>query len=320
MKAVSDSVTSKIFPGKIWNDTDGIPIQAHGGGMLFYRDRYYWYGENKDAPTEEGGACGFRVPVIGISCYSSANLTQWKNEGLVLGANPDNPRHDLYPKNVLERPKVLFNKRTKKFVMWMHVDRADYGLAAVGIASAVSPTGPFFYHGCFRPGGEDSRDLTVFADSKGNAWSFHTSENNATMHIRRLTRDFLGVEPGICVKAFPKQFREAPAVFCWGKKYYMFSSGCTGWRPNEAQVAVADHPMGEWKLLGNPCIGPEADKTFFAQSTFVFPLAGKKKKFVAMFDQWEKTNLGASRYVWLPIELQNGIPSVQWQESWEPNH
>ena len=40
-------------PGRIWLDTDGNPIQAHGGGILYDgRTRtYYWYGEYKDGPT-----------------------------------------------------------------------------------------------------------------------------------------------------------------------------------------------------------------------------------------------------------------------------
>lgn len=42
-----------FYPGKIWLDTDGNPIQAHGGGVLFDErtETYYWYGENKDGPT-----------------------------------------------------------------------------------------------------------------------------------------------------------------------------------------------------------------------------------------------------------------------------
>lgn len=41
------------YPGRIWLDTDGNPIQAHGGGILYdKRSRmYYWYGEYKDGPT-----------------------------------------------------------------------------------------------------------------------------------------------------------------------------------------------------------------------------------------------------------------------------
>lgn len=41
------------YPGRLWLDTDGNPIQAHGGGVLYdQRSRtYYWYGEYKDGPT-----------------------------------------------------------------------------------------------------------------------------------------------------------------------------------------------------------------------------------------------------------------------------
>jgi hypothetical protein len=49
----SSSSTGYFCPGELWLDTDGNPIQAHGGGILFdVRDEtYYWYGENKDAAT-----------------------------------------------------------------------------------------------------------------------------------------------------------------------------------------------------------------------------------------------------------------------------
>lgn len=45
--------SSYYHPGRIWLDTDGNPIQAHGGGILFDQKSktYYWYGEYKDGPT-----------------------------------------------------------------------------------------------------------------------------------------------------------------------------------------------------------------------------------------------------------------------------
>lgn len=64
---------------------------------------------------------------------------------------------------VLERPKVLFNARSSKFVMWMHIDTADYELAHLGVAVSDHPLGPFKYLGSFRPHGQQSRDFTVFA-------------------------------------------------------------------------------------------------------------------------------------------------------------
>ena len=57
--------------------------------------------------------------------------------------------------------------------------------------------------------------------------------------------------------------------------------------------------MGEWTLLGNPCMGEsdmEAAQTFGAQSTFVLPAAGRPGSFVFMADQWNPENLSASRY------------------------
>ena len=35
----------------LWTDTEGKPIQAHGGMILQHKGIYYWYGENKDTET-----------------------------------------------------------------------------------------------------------------------------------------------------------------------------------------------------------------------------------------------------------------------------
>ena len=83
----------------------------------------------------------------------------------------------------------------------------------------------------------------------------------------------------------------------------MLSSGCTGWDPNVAELAVADSIMGQWTTIGNPCTGPDADKTFYAQSTYVQQVYGKGNAYIAMFDRWKKKNLEDSRYVWLPLEF-----------------
>ena len=95
------------------------------------------------------------------------------------------------------------------------------------------------------------------------------------MYISLLTDDYLKPS-GRFTRNFVKESREAPAVFKYNGKYYMLSSGCTGWDPNIAEIAVADSIMGTWKTIGNPCTGPDADKTFYAQSTYVQPVVGKK--------------------------------------------
>lgn len=307
-------------PGSVWNDTEGNPINAHGGGILFHDGTYYWYGEYKKGKTSlppEATWEAYRTDVAGISCYSSKDLVNWKNEGLVLSAVKDDAAHDLHTSKVLERPKVIFNKKTGKFVMWMHVDSADYSKAAAGVAVSDSPVGKFKYIESFRPNNAMSRDQTVFVDDDAKAYQFYSSEDNKTMYISELSDDYLRPS-GRFTRNFENLSREAPAVFKYNKKYYIITSGCSGWDPNVATIAAADTIMGLWTVQNKElCEGPDADKTFYAQSTYVIPVQGKEGAFIAMFDKWNKTDLESSRYVWLPLRIDKNGATVLWQEKWD---
>jgi len=259
------------------------------------------------------------VDVTGISCYSSSDLYNWKYEGNVLPAVKDDPNHELHTSKVLERPKVLYNRATKQFVMWMHVDSQDYALSHAGVATSDSPTGPFQYIGSLRPNGSMSRDMTVFVDDDGKAYQFYASENNATMHISLLTNDYLKPS-GRFVRAFEGRSMEAPTVFKHNGRYYLMASGCTGWAPNEARSAVAESIWGPWKELGNPCRGPESEVTFRGQSTFVLPVANKPGIFILMADRWNQNNLPDSRYLWLPVTFTDKGFEVRWQTTWRLNN
>lgn len=309
---------STIVNGVEWLDTSGNPVNAHGGGTLYHNGKYYWYGEYKKGktilPDWATWEC-YRTDVTGVGCYSSPDMVNWTFEGIVLPAVKDDSSHDLHPSKVLERPKVVYNAKTGKFVMWAHVESADYGKAAAGVAVSDSPTGPFKYLGSFRPNNAMSRDQTVFVDDDGKAYQFASSENNQTLYINELTDDYLR-PTGRFTRNFIGMSREAPAVFKKDGKYYMLSSGCTGWDPNKAELAVADSIMGSWTVIGDPCTGKDADKTFYAQSTYVQPVYGKKNLYVAMFDRWNKTDLENSRYVWLPMSFENGRITIPWRDKW----
>jgi len=303
----------RFHPGEIWRDTDGVPINAHGAGMLYHNGVYYWYGEFKIAGPEGNAA------QVGVSCYSSTDLLQWKNEGIVLPVVEDEA-HDLARGCILERPKVLYNAHTQRFVVWFHLELLGqgYGSARVGVASSDSPTGPFTYHRSFRPDGEMSRDMTLFADPDafdGTAYLFCASDDNQTIHIARLSDDYLGTS-GEYVRVFPGRYMEAPAVCKHNDRYWFIGSGCTGWAPNAARSAVAETPFGPWQELGNPCIGPNAELTFGAQSTYILPVAGKPGTFILLADRWNPDNPIDGRYVWLPLEFTADAVIVRWQDEW----
>lgn len=307
-------------PGQEWLDTVGHPIQAHGGGILYDKGVYYWFGENKNGETRVSEDGTHRVDVIGISCYSSRDLYQWKYEGLALAANTDDPNHDLHTVKVLERPKVIYNEKTKQYVMWCHVDTANYKFARAGVAVSEKPAGPYYYVGSVRPNQSESRDMTVFQDEDKKAYLVYSSEHNAALHISRLTDDYLA-QSGTFTRNFiadrPNAGREAPALFKYDGKYFLISSGCTGWDCNPAQYAMASDPMGTWNVLGNPCIGTGSETTFTAQSTFVLPIAGKPGCFIFMADRWNKHNLSDSRYVWLPFKMFGDTIRISWRDRWD---
>ena len=346
--AEDNSAHHQFFPGQTWQDADGQPINAHGGGILFHDGTYYWYGEAKSGrtflPDSNKSWGGTRVDVTGVSCYSSINLYDWKNEGLVLRAETNSTDHDLHTSKVVERPKVIYNRATKEFLMWMHVDIADYSAARCGVAVSAKPSGPFRYLESFRPDasawplnatdddkrsnvtnalardfqkGQMARDLTVFVDDDGKAYLFYASEENATMHVSLLTPDYHHTT-GKYARIFIDRSMEAPAVFKRAGKYYIVASGCTAWAPNAARMGVADSPMGPWRELANPCVGNDADKTFFCQSAFVLPVEGRNDLFIFLADRWNQWDLPESRYVWLPLAFTpEGGFTLSWQDAWQ---
>jgi beta-xylosidase len=307
---------TEFRPGETWRDTDGHPIQAHGGGILFAEGTYYWYGENKDAETVEK-----KVPFIGFNAYSSIDLLNWKNLGTVLAPVQDDPAHDLHTSALPERPKVIYNRETRQYVMWAHMDRLGpdkrRSMAHVGVAVSSSPAGPFRYLGSFRPNGCDSRDMTVFQDDDGSAWLLYASRRNLDLHITRLTDDYLGTVPEYEV-CFPGACREAPAVYKHNGQYFLLTSGCSGWFPNAAECAVAAALPGPWRVLGNPCEGTpeEINTTFQSQITFVLPVAGRPDCAMVMADRWNPDNLRDSRYVWLPVVHGKDRLRIAWHDRW----
>ena len=341
-------------PKEVWNDTEGNPINAHGGGILYHKGTYYWYGEYKVGKTvlpSDATWERYRTDVTGVSCYSSKDLLNWKFEGVALKAITDDPNSDIHPTQVLERPKVVYNKKTGKYVMWFHLELKGkgYGSAYAGVATATKPTGPFKFLKAGRvnpgkwplnmdkkdqtaeftkempdyvriirrdyPGGQMSRDMTIFVDDNGKAYHIYSSEGNITLHIAELTPDYTG-HTGKYVRAFINRYMEAPAICKHKGKYYLIASGCTGWAPNAARSAVAKNIAGPWMELKNPCVGPKAGITFGGQSTFILPVQGKPGKFIFMADIWRPKNAIDGRYLWLPMKWEGDQIILEWKDEW----
>ena len=295
-------------PGEEWYDTDGKIINAHGGGMLYYNKTYYWFGETRGRSASQG-----------VSVYSSKDLYNWKNEGLALAHDADSSS-DITTGSIIERPKVIYNKNTNQFVMWFHLELKGkgYSAARAGVAVSNTPTGPYKFLKSFRPNGNMSRDMTLYVDDKGTAYQIYSSRENYDMRIVELTPDYLS--PTTKDSLISSDHREAPAIFQHDKKYFLVTSACTGWAPNAANLYLSKSLFGNWQDTRNPMLGKDANMTFYAQSAYIFPVAGKKDAFIFMADKWNPKNLTDSRYIWLPVEFKNGEPNIEWKDEWDLNY
>lgn len=298
--------------GRCWLDDSGKLIQAHGGMIARFGEKWYWYGENKDIDNcVRDGKLTSRVDVVGVSCYSSTDLHSWHYEGLALSAVKDQPGHLLSPERVCERPKVIYSKKTGKYVMWFHCDSADYTFAHAGCAVSDTPEGPFTFLYAKLPGGRDCRDMTIYEDpTDGNAYLVHSGDWNKTMYFTQLNEertDFTGV----CYAHMINQMREAPALMYHEGLHYCVTSGCTGWAPNSALYSTCEHISTGMRLIDNPCEGENYRGTFGAQSTYIFEADGQA---YLMLDHWKPKDLRHSAYSFLPITFENGRMTVRWTD------
>ncbi|TDD23477.1 hypothetical protein E1218_17745 [Kribbella turkmenica] len=367
--AAAAEPSESFRPGQPWLDTNGQVIQAHGGQVVPSTDHrgrriYYWYGEDRSNGY-------FDSP--GVHAYSSYDLYNWKDEGLALRAmsSQDQFENDKYfaklyghytaaqkeivwrdlstnsvrtdgwaRPSILERPKVIYDRATRKWIMWVHSDgpasptgTSTYARAEAGVAIADSPTGPFRWIDSYRlnrvpsdsvpwcgtspafdPAGGMARDMNLFVDDDGTAYIIYSSEENRTMYISKLNEDYtyLSAAPENAlqgkdfVRTLPCNQREAPAMFKAEGTYYLVTSGATGWDPNPARYATSQNILGQFTDRGNPVSGDGAATTYRSQSTNVIPVDRKHNKFVFMGDRWTPSDLANAPYVWMPMSFGEG--------------
>ena len=119
---------NSIKPGQPMLDTEGKRIQAHGAGMIDDNGTYYWYGENKEFSKGKKN-----VWTWGIRCYSSKDLYNWKDEGLIIPPNLEDKKSSLHPSKPVDRPHIIKNKRTGKYICWLKLSGKWYYLNASGV-------------------------------------------------------------------------------------------------------------------------------------------------------------------------------------------
>ncbi len=339
-----------FYPGKEWLDTEGKPIHAHGGSIITVDGVYYWYGENKERTDGKNNIWHW-----GVRCYASRDLYNWKDKGLIIPPDLENPNSPLHPTSMMDRPHILFNKRTGKFVCWLKIMERDGGQAST-ILTADSILGPYtVVRTGLHPLGMSAGDFDLAAASDGKGYYYFERVHSETV-CADLTDDYTDVT-GFYSTHFPHHegppfVREATAHFSRRGKHYLITSGTTGYKPNPSEAAVADTWHGPYTLLGDPHPGDGSRTSYHSQISSVFKVPGKKDLYIALADRWipdhmewdyreymkffrkafdpdfdgevndpgwiPDTELDTSRarYVWLPIRFEGVRPVIDWLDEW----
>mgnify|MGYP002619992291 CR=1 FL=1 len=347
---------TSIRPGKEWLDTSGVPIQAHGAGMIFDGGTWHWYGENKERTTGKS-----HIWTWGIRSYSSKDLYNWDDEGLIIPPETRDKKSSLHPSMPVDRPHIMRNPRTGGYVCWLKLS-GKQGYFVVLESERLS--GPYrIVHDHVKPYGCDAGDFDVWQDADGNGFIM-SEHDHAGVIAAELSADLLSVREShreMFTGLKPPLTREGITHFGHAGKHYLLTSGMTGYIPNPSEVAVAEDPLGPYEVIGNPFDGDENGPSFNSQVSCVVPSPGSNDSFLVMADRWvpgyrvdakryqsiyrvvsrysgnreSKPNLhdyltvaGApflgsantsiARYVWLPMEFDGDAPRIRWRDEWTP--
>ena len=344
-----------FYPGREWLDTNGKPIQAHGGSLLTVAGIHYWYGENKERTDGKNGVWHW-----GVRCYRSTDLYNWEDCGLIIPPDEADEASPLHPSSMMDRPHILYNRRTQKFVCWLKIMEKN-GEQTETVLTANSLLGPYtIVRRGLRPLGMSAGDFDLAAAPDGKGYYFFERVHSETI-IADLTEDYTGVT-GYYSTHFPQPqppfVREATAHFVRRGRHYLVTSGTTGYLPNPSQIAVADTWHGPYRVLGDPHPGDESRTSFHSQITSVFRAPGKKDLYIALADRWapaymhlryqdygewfrlrfaeERTpekearmmelqkllppdsgmDTSKARYVWLPFRFEGDMGILDWRDRW----
>ena len=274
---------TSFHPGQVWLDTEGKRIQAHGGSVIVVDGVYYFYGENKEKTDGKNGIWHW-----GVRAYASTDLYNWEDKGLIIPPRPDEPDSPLHPSACMDRPHIIYNAKTKKYVCWLKIMNKD-GTQSETILTADSFLGPYtIVRENLRPLNMSAGDFDLAVAPDGKAYYFFERVHSETI-IADLTEDYTDVT-GYYSTHFPHPYppyvREATAHFVRNHKHYLITSGTTGYLPNPSESAIADTWHGPYTVQGDPHVNDPSRTSFHSQISSVFKVPGKKDLYIACADRW----------------------------------
>jgi len=297
----NSSEWTTIQNGILWKTPKGETVQAHAPGFVRMGNRWYMVGEDRSQTWNPD-----------VNLYSSTDLHTWRFEKKIIENGKTDSR--LGSIRMIERAKLLYNEKTKKFVVWCHWESRDYSASEAACFVSDKVDGDYRLVWSGRPLGIKSRDCNVFKDQDGKAYFISTTEENQHLGLFELSEDYLSVVNH--TQLFPWQRREAPAIVRINNRYFMLSSACTGWDPNQCKLAYSDDLRSGWSELKN--IGNQI--AYDTQAAAILEVKGTKQTtYLYVGDRWQDPNLPNTKTIMFPITFSDTSCDFVYHERFDLN-
>ena len=265
---------------------NGKPIQAHGFSVFCDENTktWYWFGENKE--FTKGGKKN-TIWTYGIRLYTSKDLYNWKDEGLIIEPSKDlaSPLHPTYQ---IDRPHIIFCEKTRKYVCWIKIMAGEIS-QFMTILTADRLQGPYtIVRDIYKPLNMDSGDFCLHVDEKTKQAYIFFERPHFQLITATLSDDYTETTGEYSVHydgLLPPETREAPTYFERNGKRYLITSGTSGYYPNVSRVCMFTDYHGEYTDLGDVAINDKSNTTFNSQITCVIKLPGTEQ-YIACADRW----------------------------------
>lgn len=271
-----------VYPGQPWLDVNGHRIQAHAGGFLYENGTYYWYGENKE--HTDGIS---EIWTWGIRLYASKDFYNWEDCGLIVPPVLDDPDSELYPEKRLDRPHIVRNNHTGKYVCWYKNSGPESCFNVLTADSLFGPWEMVTTH--LNPYGMLIGDFDLTVDEEtGAAYIYCEAEHRKCVGLR-LNREYTDVEALVSIQyegIDPPFTREGQSVCQRDRKLWLLTSGMTGYVPNQSDSAVSEGFEQPFTPVGDPHVDDDSLSSFNSQIGQIFKVPGKKDLYLTVADRW----------------------------------
>ena len=337
---------TSITPGQVWLDTAGKRIHAHGGSLIHVDGTFYWYGENKEHSTPGSGIWHW-----GVSCYSSSDLYNWTDEGLIIAPEPDDPTSPLHPSQGMDRPHIIRNPATGTFICWIKVMAGNEQRSSVFVADQI--LGPYRrIRENLKPLGMHAGDFDLVVDPADGKGYYYFERVHSELICADLNTDYTDVT-GYYSTHFPRSqppfVREAPAHFRAQRDALPDHVRHLRLLPQPVRSRGRPSYHGPWTVQGDPHPDDSSRTSYQSQVSSVFRHPGKQDLYIALADRWlprytadstaalelherafrpgsgnDHTDIddltvvdtSIADYVWLPIRFEGDRVLIDWHDEW----